>query len=510
MVLRDTLQADTKEADTGLESVWVVKPFLDGDARKISKDFQDFRSCTACREGKHYSDRGDAVDHLVKHHFSGSFSKMTISVAVAKMTLLHGWIRNEAQLRSEIRKKEQIRFLHFCVNHLEYLCQKAMDIHERIMLDEELEPGQHQLPLELLKCFEATLEFVIYLATSIGLINSELGEWKYVEMVHAWHFDGGLIDQRFKRLEEYGSRALKAIHRAEDKIQLMSAQELEKQAVNFAPIGPEYLLAVICANLHDKQLLEQDTAGISQLCQNSVSHLQWEVTKTPGRRLLWPIQDLREELSVVRKVYEWQDNAYKDYLRAILKRTLEAASSGRSEMIPVEEDVLDNAIGQLEYEYAVILDAEAHTEGLRNELRQNIEILEEDHGKAILVFSIVTAVFLPLSFVTSFFGMNTTDVRNTNHGQGFFWVIAIPVTAGIVGISVLIAYRGANIYAFLSKAYYSLRDEPRTIATSMSGKAPEKISARQPLKPRGRQAGALVRRRKSTIQQWKTPPRPYP
>lgn len=99
---------------------------------------------------------------------------------------------------------------------------------------------------------------------------------------------------------------------------------------------------------------------------------------------------------MVRKVYEWQQNAYKDYLRVILKRTLEAASSGRSEMIPVEEDVLDNAISQLEYEYAVILDAEEHTEGLRNELRQNIEILEEDHGKAILVFSIVTAVFLPL------------------------------------------------------------------------------------------------------------------
>lgn len=251
----------------------MVKPFLPGDARKIGQDFDEFLSCTACREGKHYSDREEALDHLMKYHFSRSFSKLTVSASIAKMTLLYGWVKNEAQLRKEIQKKEQIRFLHFCVSHLEFLCQKAMDIHERIMLDDELEPGQHQLPLELLRCFEATLEFIIHLATSIGLINSELGEWKYVEMVHAWHFAGGLIDERFKRLEEHGSRALKAIHRAEDKIQLMSAQELEKQAVNFAPIGPEYLLAVICANLHDKQILDSDTAGISQLCQNSVSHL---------------------------------------------------------------------------------------------------------------------------------------------------------------------------------------------------------------------------------------------
>ena len=43
-------------------------------------------------------------------------------------------------------------------------------------------------------------------------------------------------------------------------------------------------------------------------------------------------------------------------------------------------------------------------------LRYNIEIAEEGHSKTILVFTLVTIVFLPLSFVASLFGMNTADM----------------------------------------------------------------------------------------------------
>jgi Mg2+ and Co2+ transporter CorA len=46
-------------------------------------------------------------------------------------------------------------------------------------------------------------------------------------------------------------------------------------------------------------------------------------------------------------------------------------------------------------------------------LRYSLEIAEEGQSKAILAFTLVTIVFLPLSFVASLFGMNTTDIRNT-------------------------------------------------------------------------------------------------
>ena len=60
----------------------------------------------------------------------------------------------------------------------------------------------------------------------------------------------------------------------------------------------------------------------------------------------------------------------------------------------------------------------------------SLEIKDDDHGKAILVFTIVTLVFLPLSFVSSFFGMNTIDIREQTTSQTVFWVVAVPVTVG--------------------------------------------------------------------------------
>lgn len=82
-------------------------------------------------------------------------------------------------------------------------------------------------------------------------------------------------------------------------------------------------------------------------------------------------------------------------------------------------------------------------------LRYNIEIAEEGQSRAIVVFTLVTIVFLPLSFVSSFFGMNTVDVRDTTATQGLFWATALPVTVLICAVSVLVAYRGEVIWSTL-------------------------------------------------------------
>lgn len=56
---------------------------------------------------------------------------------------------------------------------------------------------------------------------------------------------------------------------------------------------------------------------------------------------------------------------------------------------------------------------------LKEEVKQAIEILE-GHGKVIRVFTIVTLFFLPLSFVSTFSGMDTTDVDGFQWEQNIF------------------------------------------------------------------------------------------
>jgi Mg2+ and Co2+ transporter CorA len=82
---------------------------------------------------------------------------------------------------------------------------------------------------------------------------------------------------------------------------------------------------------------------------------------------------------------------------------------------------------------------------LRERTKTNVEILDDDHGKAIFVFTVVTLVFLPLSFVTSFLGMNTVDIRNQDSTQRLFWAIALPLTLIVIVVAVLAAFKYDSI-----------------------------------------------------------------
>jgi Mg2+ and Co2+ transporter CorA len=46
--------------------------------------------------------------------------------------------------------------------------------------------------------------------------------------------------------------------------------------------------------------------------------------------------------------------------------------------------------------------------------------------------TIVTIIFLPLSFLTGYFGMNIERFPSINHNESYFWVIALPVAFAVI------------------------------------------------------------------------------
>jgi len=58
-----------------------------------------------------------------------------------------------------------------------------------------------------------------------------------------------------------------------------------------------------------------------------------------------------------------------------------------------------------------------------------------------MVFTVVTVIFLPLSFFTSYYGMNLTDFVNTAKTQGYFWKVCGSATLAIVVFTALSAFR---------------------------------------------------------------------
>ncbi|KAF8475483.1 hypothetical protein BDZ91DRAFT_709713 [Kalaharituber pfeilii] len=75
------------------------------------------------------------------------------------------------------------------------------------------------------------------------------------------------------------------------------------------------------------------------------------------------------------------------------------------------------------------------------QLLQLLDADKDSNDKAIVAFTTVTVIFLPLSFVCSYLGMNTIDIREMDRGVWIFWATAVPVTFVTVLATLIIAFQ---------------------------------------------------------------------
>ena len=78
---------------------------------------------------------------------------------------------------------------------------------------------------------------------------------------------------------------------------------------------------------------------------------------------------------------------------------------------------------------------------LRSIEQNELAIVSESQNKAIMVFTVVTVIFLPLSFFTSYYGMNLGDIVSTTKTQKYFWKVCGSATLAIVFFTALGAFR---------------------------------------------------------------------
>ncbi|KAI1765348.1 hypothetical protein GGR53DRAFT_270001 [Hypoxylon sp. FL1150] len=61
-----------------------------------------------------------------------------------------------------------------------------------------------------------------------------------------------------------------------------------------------------------------------------------------------------------------------------------------------------------------------------------IEVTKDRQEAAVYAFTMVTIIFLPLSTISSIFGMNSSDVRDMDLGQWAYWATALPTTVAVI------------------------------------------------------------------------------
>ncbi|KAF5598796.1 mg2+ transporter [Fusarium pseudocircinatum] len=178
------------------------------------------------------------------------------------------------------------------------------------------------------------------------------------------------------------------------------------------------------------------------------------------------ISALKEEMEALRIIFEVQTRTVKAFAQVLsldffTQDTTDRADLGhRTDMYGLEKRHLDTHIQSLAEDGKTLEILQRILTATRHDMKQMIEVLDEGHGKAIRVFTFVTLFFLPLSFVTSFLGMNTTDVRELDRDQRIFWSSAVPLTVAVSILALVFGYRWDTVTALFFKAF-KIRDSSR-------------------------------------------------
>jgi Mg2+ and Co2+ transporter CorA len=182
-----------------------------------------------------------------------------------------------------------------------------------------------------------------------------------------------------------------------------------------------------------------------QLYNDYTSRLHFQANSRPQKRVFLDIHGLEEELQALDKLVESQETSLYNAMTLIDPLTSRYTTETRIREFRAELQYGNDHLRRLIERRREIDNLATRLWILKDQVKQTIEIMEEDHGKAIRVFTVVTLFFLPLSFVSSFLGMNTVDVRNSDYNQRIFWITGIPITVTVLSIAFIYGYKGEEI-----------------------------------------------------------------
>lgn len=182
-----------------------------------------------------------------------------------------------------------------------------------------------------------------------------------------------------------------------------------------------------------------------------LGHLQYRIYRAPSTKLVMDLMQVQDELNIIVRKHEQQlalIKSYNIFLREVTSTTAQQTRHRDSELDPSFSHVTESATSLINLLMTQLADLQALLDNSTALVSRTIQLVNsrlEDHGNAIIVFTVVTIVFLPLNFVCSFFGMNVSDIRNMTGTQSLFWIVAACVTTAVVFASVFVAFNGGNM-----------------------------------------------------------------
>ncbi|KAI8947880.1 cora-like Mg2+ transporter protein-domain-containing protein [Xylaria longipes] len=262
------------------------------------------------------------------------------------------------------------------------------------------------------------------------------------EFVKAWvHVFTCLINWRPETISVALKQARKCEHTISKAYRLVLQNIDGKALVELRAVLPSELLVFLAKRLLDGVAGEQGT--IIETYWAYYNQLVMQIRNDPlNRSHQGEISGLVDEMDIVNQHLEQQ--------RVVLEKlsgydAYEAADPDFEEQGHIR--LLRDAINNVRTMRHSLVDLRRRTQSLAGQSKEHIENNKQRQEAAIYVFTIVTIIFLPISTVSSIFGMNTQDIRDLEYGQWIFWAVVIPVTVVVV----VAALFGAGVLSFNGK-----------------------------------------------------------
>ncbi|KAA8618601.1 CorA Mg2+ and Co2+ transporter [Pyrenophora tritici-repentis] len=439
------------------------------------------RRCKRCSIFRSYDSPEAALKHLRKHAKKAADleeSSAIISPGVLDSSdekrpghslppdsVLKEWVLNSEQFRREETNGDALATLTKAQGIARELFVEASELAEGIQNEDGDISGLYKMPQqELVRAFRNIMVFFMATERAVHYGTEVLRDQELIDyMAERSYFPGSEKEMDEGVVKRLGEVARRSLRRVRFKLCGMVKSDPPLDIFRKKSLGPEYVCAWLMRRLLVKpvnrpgpepstgslkvlqQPQQQPQETIGDLYRGFISKLQFQVNSRASKRLLRDINLLQDELQILIAVNTWQTNLIQNYTRVLDDTSYEQELPSRKSMFPYERDLLRTCLNNLKLardDFSDLLDL---CRPLSDRTKQILEINEEDHGKAIMVFTVVTVIFLPLSFATSYFGMNTSDIRDMDQTQTLFWSVAIPLTVLTVGGCMLIGYNGVEL-----------------------------------------------------------------
>ncbi|KAI5921592.1 hypothetical protein F4810DRAFT_712415 [Camillea tinctor] len=457
--------------DTDDPDQWSIRNFTLGvpirPGQTLSKlEATSFDSCEACRSGEVYDNIEAALSHIHRHLEHTDEANKKIKYQWLDDPCLV-WLVPQHALRHDRWSRIVKKVIEPLLTSLKQLHAQAEELCLSVTVSKDdygtLGDIAHVLPSSLVQVFELVLSMHLVTAQRVSMAvgGNKRSRHNFLKTIRVPQNTSSVFLAR--GFKNYKEKATTLLSKAQKDLILYNSTTTLTEGVNLRPIGREFLVASILSNLQN-QLIDQGThLNVLELYQSKIAKLQYLVNTRPQRRLFLEIKAVEIELGALMNIFNAQYDMFRKYLLILNPDSFHVPDSDRRSQYPLERDYIDEQLQILAAKDEELQVLQLYARDLKSQVKQSVEILEEGHGKAIRVFTIVTLFFLPMSFFSSFMGMNTTDIRDTNWDQRFFWMISLPLTAAVVGLALIYGYKWDSIMDFSSTVWdvYQTRREGR-------------------------------------------------